>query len=404
MDNLGGKTDLRKPGCFTRAQIDRLKEVVLKSGEDPSLVSDLEGCGPIARLEEAFARVAGTRFALALSSGTAAIHSALLAAGVGYGDEVIVTPYSWPQSISPVLFTGAIPVFADIDPLTFNIDPESVSKLLSPKTHAIIPVHLFGHMADMDRLMDMAVDCGAALISDGAHALGAALNGKPVGAWGDAVCFSLGRGKLISSGEGGILATSNPKIYEKAVCLTQHEDRAKRIWPASHRPEIFSLNYRLHPLAAILAQADLDSIRDVLSNRQRVFDGFWEGLGRQQFLSPQASLEGERPAAYGIPLTAAINMNRENLVWAAQAKRIPLRCGPVSNPLHLRLGKAVGPRIPFHRTHLPGSCPKAEERCEKQELLVLSALDMDGLSPEAAYLMGKGIREELEAHPGNYLN
>jgi len=254
-----------------------------------------------------------------------------------------VTPYSWPQSVSPVLYTGATPVFADIDPLTFNLDPVSVSKLLSQRTRAIIPVHLFGHMADMGKLVGMAEDCGAALISDAAHALGGVLNGKPVGAWGDAVCFSLGRGKVISGGEGGILATSNPEIYEKAVCLTQHEDRAKRIWPPSQRPEIFSLNYRMHPLAAVLALADLDLVQDALRHRYSVFEAFWEGIGKQPFLSPQAFLEGERPAAYGIPLTATINMKRENLVGAAQVKGVPLRCGPVSKPLHLRLGKVDGP-------------------------------------------------------------
>ena len=115
-----------KPGCLTSNQISTLVEALGKGSNDPSLLSDLEGCGPVANLEAAFARIAGTKFALSLSSGTAAIHAALIASGVGPGDEVIVTPYSWPQSVAPVLFTGATPVFADIDNKNLNLDPESV--------------------------------------------------------------------------------------------------------------------------------------------------------------------------------------------------------------------------------------------------------------------------------------
>lgn len=388
---------MRKPGCLTQNQLQVLHAALLKGEEDFSMLCDLEGCGPISRLEASFSDLAGTRFTLALSSGTAAIHAALLAAGVAHGDEVIVTSYSWPQSISPVLYAGATPVFADINPDTFNLDPISVAERISSKTRAIICVHLFGHIADMTALQQIAENCDAVLIADCAHAIGARYRGMPAGAWGDMTCFSLGRGKLISGGEGGILATNDKVLYEKAICLTQHEDRTKRIWPASQRPEIFSLNYRMHPLAAILALSDLDSMGQILEHRRKVFESFWEGLGSQDVLIPQWSLPQEEPVPYGIPFTIGNNRDREKLILKAQQKSIPLRCGPVCAPLHLRLRKSVGPQIHFHSSQLPGSCPSAEERCARRELFLLSGLDMDGISPDSAFSMGRIIRNELMA-------
>jgi perosamine synthetase len=395
------KSGRRNPGCLTRLQVNALREVLAMSEKDPSVVSDLEGCGPIARMEEAFANFSGSRYALALSSGTGAVHAALLASGVGPGDEVIVTPYSWPQSVGPVLFTGATPVFADIDPYTFNLDPESVATRVSAKTRAIIPVHLFGHVADIPRLQEIANHCGATLIVDAAHAMGAMLNGVPIGALGDIVCFSLGRGKLVSGGEGGILTTNNTEIFEKALCLTQHEERVKRWFPASRRPEMFSLNYRLHPLTAILALADLNVVRSILDHRESIFNSFWGGLGKQSLLLPQKTTPHEKPAPYGIPLTFHGDFDRGRFALAVHQKGVPLRCGPIGNPLHFRLQKRNGLKIPFHDSHLPGSCPVAEERCAKRELIVLSGLDMDGVSPEIAFSMGELIRNELQKNRQN---
>jgi dTDP-4-amino-4,6-dideoxygalactose transaminase len=244
------------PGCMTLPQISALKNALKIAGNDPSLLCDLEGCGPVSELEREFALICGTRFALAVSSGTAAIHAAFLAAGVGPGDEVIVTPYSWPQSVTPVIFSGATPVFADIDPLTLNLDPESVLGRISSKTRAILPVHLFGHPADMVQLEKIAGEIGAVLISDAAHALGAKLNSRPIGAWGNISCFSLGRGKLVSGGEGGIITTDDEILYEKVLALTQHPERVKRIKGFRGFSEEFGLNFRIHPLADILALSD----------------------------------------------------------------------------------------------------------------------------------------------------
>jgi perosamine synthetase len=385
---------VKNKGCMSQAQIGALKTAVKRAWEDPSLLCDLEGCGPIAELENAFSRICATRFALALSSGTAAIHTALLAARIGPGDEVIVTPYSWAQSVAPVLFTGATPVFADINPRTLTLDPESVRKRISPRTRAILPVHLFGHPADISQLEELARKAGALIISDAAHAMGARIDGAPIGTFGNISCFSLGRGKLISAGEGGIITTNDEDIFERAVSLTQHPERVRRIKGPGRKEEVRGLNYRLHPITALLALSDLKVFEEKMSHRMSILEAFWDGLGNQDAFSAQSLLCREDPAPYGIALSYEKDNGRDEFVTRMQEKGVPIRCGPVNIPLHLRLRNKLYPQVPFHSSQTIGSCPVAEEHCKKKELWVLSALDMDGVSAHEAYNMGVMTRNE----------
>ncbi len=136
-------------GIINHAQSEALRHAIEKGACDPSYLTSISGSGPVEEFEQAFAKAAGCKYVVALSSCTAAIHTALMALGIGAGAEVVVSPYSWGQSVSPVLFTGATAVFADIDPDTLTIDPKSVEKRLSNRTKAIIPVHLFGNPANM---------------------------------------------------------------------------------------------------------------------------------------------------------------------------------------------------------------------------------------------------------------
>jgi perosamine synthetase len=375
------------PGCMSEQQILAIKRTLKKAHDDPSIMCDIEGIGSVAELEKEFARICDTRFALSVSSGTAAIHAALLSCGIGPGDEVITTPYSWPQSVAPILFTGATPVFADINRYTFNLDPESVLNRISSKTRVILPVHLFGHSADMAKFEKIARDNEIVLISDAAHALGAKLQGRPIGSWGDITCFSLGRGKLVSGGEGGIIATNDVKIYERAVALTQHPERMRRIKGPKYNNKCFGLNYRIHPLSALLALCDLKNIVQKYIHRETIFRRFMKGLENTNYITPQLSLFNEDPAPYGIPLTFEQNNGREALVSQLQNMGVPLRCGPVRKPLHFLLSNS--PKS--HHTHLRGSCPVAEQRCSMRELWVLSALDMDGVSYVDAYYIGEKV-------------
>ena len=382
-----------QPGCLSRRQIEALITTLEREGTtNPSLLSDLEGCGPVANLEKAFAKAVNVKYALTVSSGTAAIHTALLAAGIGPGDEVIVTPYSWPQSVSPVLFTGASPVFADIDPETFNIDSDCVARLITPKTKAIIVVHLFGHMADMRRLEAIAKKAEVVLIADAAHAIGASRDGQSVGTWGDMACFSLGRGKLVSAGEGGVLATNHYELYEHAVALTQHPERLFRL--TGRRNCSMGINYRIHPLAAVLALADLEIMPARLAHRQAVVDAFWDGLGKTDLLSRQAAIVAEKPVAYGLPLTFhGTAEGRDELVHLLRQHGVPTTAGPVSTPLHLRFSEMKEVRVSPHPTHTPGSCTVTEERCRRQEIMMLSALDADWISPDESNRMGQTVRQ-----------
>ncbi len=386
---------IQHPGCMTENQVTSLLNAMKNAGNDPTLLCNLEGCGMVSKLENKFAKLCDTRFALAVSSGTAAVHSALLACGIGQGDEVIVTSYSWAQSVSPVLFCGATPVFADIDPQTLNIDPASVADLITSKTKAILPVHIFGHPADMEKLQQIADDAGLALISDAAHALGAKLHNRPIGTWGDITCFSLSRGKLISGGEGGVMVTGSEKLYQKALGLTQHPKRVYREFGPEYY-EGYSLNYRIHPLAALLAFSDFEEIEKIDQHRHDILDAFRAGLGKQNGLSFQKKVERSNPAAYGAPLIYDNDKDRIKLAAFAQNAGVPVRRGPIKMPLHLRLEYTNHVKVNTHKTHQKGACPSAEYHCEKKELWAFDPLDMDGISSDTAWNMGQKISKILQ--------
>jgi len=390
-------------GRFTSRQVEAVIAAALKGMDSAHFLSGLEGTGPIGKIEEKMAAHLGVRHTLALSSGTAALHAALLALNIGPGDEIIVTPYSWGQSVAPVLFCGATAVFADIDKNTLCLDPVSVKKRITSKTKAILPVHLFGGMADMYSLTEIAQEHGLTLIADAAHAMGASLDGRSPAQWGDAACFSLGRGKLVSGGEGGILATNDSSIYNRALVMTQHPSRAIRDLGPHHTASgmrDLGYNYRMHPLAAVLALADLEIMEMRLKHRQTVWQNFHNGLGDIPGLSAPGITEGITPSAYGIPLryhadkNNSLLLSRQELTMAAQEAGIPLRCGPVGEPLHYRLNTAMSGanQVQPHPTHEPGSCPVAEHHCKNHEIWALSALDMDGISAQESTALGETLR------------
>lgn len=170
----------------------------------------------IRQFEEAFGQYHDARYALAMASGTMALVAALKAVGVGPGDEVIIPAYTFVASAAAVLHAGATPICADIDPQTFNLDPEDAARRITPRTRAIMPVHIGGNPADMEAVNALARAQGLAVVEDAAQAHGAIFNGSKVGALGQAGCFSFQSSKNITSGEGGILLTNDRQIYERA--------------------------------------------------------------------------------------------------------------------------------------------------------------------------------------------
>jgi dTDP-4-amino-4,6-dideoxygalactose transaminase len=169
-----------------------------------------------AELERRFAEYAGAGHALAVSSGTAAMHLALVALGIGPGDEVITTPITWPATANVIVHTGATPVFADVQDDTLNIDPARVAELVTARTKAILPVHLYGQPADLDPIHAL----GLPVVEDAAHAAESAYRGRKIGGLSEATCFSLYATKSIAAGEGGIVTTSSDELAEAVRALT----------------------------------------------------------------------------------------------------------------------------------------------------------------------------------------
>lgn len=212
----------------------------------------------------AFAELQGTQYALPVVNGTVAITAALMAAGIRFGDEVIVPAYTWDGTATAALAMGAIPVFADVDPDTYCLDAESVRKAITPRTKAIVPVHLAMRFADMPALEAIAAEHGLKIIEDCAHAHGGALNGKGAGAMGDIGCFSLQESKLMTSGEGGMLTTNKLEHYE-ALQTVINCGRASLTDQFGQR--LLGLNYRMTDMQIALLIGQIEMLPELRARR-----------------------------------------------------------------------------------------------------------------------------------------
>lgn len=208
------------------------------------------------KFEEEFADYHGVKYALAHNNGTAAIHAAFFGIGVSPGDEVITTSATFWGTYMPILSCQAIPVFCDIDPFTGCPDPKDIEKRISPQTKAMIIVHLSGMPAKMDEIMDIAKRHNIIVVEDCSHAHGATYKGRKIGAIGDVGCFSMQTGKLLPSGEGGIMITNNLECYERAVCLGHYERISGLPDEKYHKyaSTCFGYKYRINPMASAIAR------------------------------------------------------------------------------------------------------------------------------------------------------
>lgn len=214
-----------------------------------------------AKFEERFAHVCGVKHAIATSSGTTALHLALLAHGIGPGDEVITTPFTFIASANSILFTGARPVFVDVDPETFNIDPACVEAAITPRTKAIMPVHLYGYVCDMDALQAIADRHGLVIVEDACQAVGAGYHGRKAGSFGTG-CFSLYATKNVMSGEGGMITTSDDDLAQKCRMLRNHGMQRR------YYHDLLGFNFRMTDLCAAIGLAQLDRLEDFTQKRQ----------------------------------------------------------------------------------------------------------------------------------------
>ncbi|HEX2826078.1 MAG TPA: DegT/DnrJ/EryC1/StrS family aminotransferase [Burkholderiales bacterium] len=224
----------------------------------------------IGRFEQSFAAFCGAEHGVAVSNGTVALQLALLAAGVGPGDEVIVPPLTFVATASAVRHVGAVPVFADCEPDIGTLDAREVEKALSARTKAIVPVHLYGHPADMDPIMAIARDRNLVVIEDAAEAHGALYKGRKVGGIGHIATFSFYGNKIITTGEGGMVVTADARVASRIRFLKDHAmDPARRYW----HPEV-GYNFRMTNLQAAVGCAQLERFEEITSKRQRVQDAY----------------------------------------------------------------------------------------------------------------------------------
>lgn len=241
------------------------------------LQSDFLTTGPkIAEFEQTVADYVGAKYAVAISNGTSALHAACFAAGIGPGDEVITTPLTFAASANCVLYCGGTPVFADVDPKTYNIDPEDIRRKITDRTKAIIAVHLAGQPCDMDAIHSIAREHGLIVIEDGAHALGSVYKGKKVGSMSDMTTFSFHPVKPITTGEGGMIVTDKEDFYKKMVLFRSHGiTRDDSMMTRNNGPWFYQqfdlgYNYRITDIQCALGCSQMKKLDRFLARRKEI--------------------------------------------------------------------------------------------------------------------------------------
>jgi perosamine synthetase len=276
------------------------------------------------RFEAAFARAVGAGFAVTFNSGTSTLHAALEAVGVGYGDEVVTSPLTVISNLDVILAQNAIPVFADVDPETFNIDPADVARKITPRTKAIMPISLYGLSCDLDPLMALGKKHGIAVINDAAQAFGATYKGRRIAEIADITSYSLENSKHITTGDGGIVVTNDEILAGRmrkfgslgyaALKATDGRIRTnKDIFqnPNYKRHDAFGHNYRMPEVAAAMGLAQTERLDYFLALRREISEMYFDAIASCDYLVPQRVPDG-----YGsVPWTVTVRYERTDVSW-----------------------------------------------------------------------------------------
>ena len=333
------KVPIAKP-IIGQEEIDNVVEV-LKSG--------MIAQGPkVSEFEKEFASWVDADYGVATNSGTAALHVALLACGIGAGDEVITTPFTFIASGNSIVYTGAKPVFGDIDLKTYTLDPNTIEDLITDKTKAIMPVQLYGQSADMDAICDIAQDYDLKVIEDAAQAHGTTFNGKKVGSLGDMACFSFYPTKNMTTSEGGMITTNDEDLVEEAHIFRAHGSRVKY-----HHDDI-GYNFRMTDISAAIGLAQLNVIDGFNQKRAENAAYLNEGLADVDGVITPYAREGSTHVYHQYTIRVEKG-NRDDWIDVLTEKGIgtgvhyPI---PLYNqPIYKKLG-------------FTGSCPNAESVAE----------------------------------------
>ena len=302
--------------------------------------------GPkLPEFEAAFGAYVGTRFATATSSGTAALHMAVKALGIGEGDEVITTPFSFVASANCVLFEGAVPVFVDIESTSFNLDVSLIERQITPRTKAILPVHVFGRPANMAAILAVARRHNLHVIEDACEALGARWRGQRVGSLGDSGAFAFYPNKQMTTGEGGMFVTNDPE-QDRVVKSLRNQGRGQSGAWLQH--ERLGFNYRLSDINCALGLSQLGRIDDILRRRRMVAEEYRRHLADIEELELPLYDSAEADISwfvYVVRLKGVDRNDRNEVLSKLRAEGIA--CSDYFSPLHLqphirRLGHQEG--------------------------------------------------------------
>lgn len=338
------------PFVDLKRQYNMIKEDVLQA-----VAGVFESCEfglgtQVSAFEEEFGAFCQSPYAIGVNTGTSALHLALLAAGIGPGDEVITTPWTFVATVSAIVYTGATPVLVDIDPQTYTIDPTRIEAAITPKTKAILPVHLYGQAAEMDTILSIARRNNLCVIEDAAQAHGAEYRGRRCGSMGDLGCFSFYPGKNLGAyGEGGLVTTRFPELARRVRML--------RDWGAERKYEhvMKGYNYRLEAVQAAILRVKLRQLESWTEARRRHATEYRELLGNTPVGLP-VEAEGRRHVYH---LYAVKTTNREHLMST-------LRTAGIQTGIHYPYPVHLLPAF-SDLGFRAGSFPVAEEMA-KQEL------------------------------------
>lgn len=337
------------------------------------LAANAPSCGPkVKQFEESFSAYCNTTYGLAVTSATTGLELAMIAANVGPGDEVVTTTLSWISTANVITARGATVVFADVDPLTLNLDPASVAEKITPRTKIILPVHLYGQCCDMDALNALAKPRGIAIVEDAAHAAGAEYNGQKAGSLGDIGVFSFHQQKnMVTLGEGGMVTTSNQDFYERmlsyrSLCCRTYDPKGKYLpIDESVRPmgkrywyldfDGIGFNYRMTDIQAAVGLVQLARL-DALNARRiqiaHLYASQLQGIPGLQLLEARPN----RKHVYHI-FTVLVQpefpLNKEEFMWELYTKK-GIKVWSHYMPIHLTdVYRSMG--------HKEGECPVAEK-------------------------------------------
>jgi dTDP-4-amino-4,6-dideoxygalactose transaminase len=310
-------------------------------GDEGQAVADVIASGWVSQgpkvqaFEEAFAERVGAAAAVAVSNCTTALSLALYVAGVGPGDEVIVPSLSFIATANAAWTLGATPVFADIDPMTYNLDPAAAERAITPATKAIMPVHQVGLPADMDAFLDIAQRHGLQVVEDAACAVGARYKGRPIGSLGPSTCFSLHPRKVITTGEGGMITTQDVAAAERMRKLRQHAMDLSDLARHNAGGVVFEgypergFNYRMTDMQAALGLCQLDALDDILAERARLAARYDAAFAAVPYLeTPYTPEYAERTwQSYCLRVLPGAPVGRTELMEILLAEGVPTRRG-----------------------------------------------------------------------------